>query len=518
VASAIHTNIQRGRRSGLQSKSHSTPTTFPARAKAFWLNLGANQKRLIGVVFLGLLLLGGGLFGRAQSNAYVELYPLKMNSEDVKDVSTVLTELQIEHQVKLTGDQVLVHPSKRLLAQARLAERNLPRRNPEPTPEEEGFSQTRDSRVAAERRKLESEIVHTLRELESVNDARVRIAVPESRFFAQDDKPVTASVLLKVAGSGRLSEETVTGIASLIAHSVPELAVENVTILDHDGQSIKIQEDAEGTRFDIQRDQERHLQAKLQEALARVYGSRVHAVVNLDLDFSHEEQRRYTPGDVSDRGKVEDSLQRFEETLQGGEKDSDRNYKELKESVNYKYAENYFARLRREATVERLTATVMVDGAGEKEVEDVRSIVAGCIGLDESRGDHVYVSGAPWNRSLMDQWNDQPMPLTQPSVEQNGSFAETTGWVALGVTLTLLSCLVGSALVKRTKPILPVALGGEGAAGPQGIVGHEQSKNGENTGLGETACHQNGRVQALEQMIQAEPSKVLTHLKSTWLS
>jgi flagellar M-ring protein FliF len=358
--------------------------------------------------------------------------------------------------------------------------------------------------------------VNTLRQIEWINDARVKLAFPKSTYFVDKQTSVTASVFLKVGGSGTLSAQTVQGIASLVSHSVPELSPENVSILDHEGQEITQRVREHDAEFELEAKREQRLQEKLQEALRHQFGARVHSVVNLSLDFSQEERRRYTPGEVSDHGSVEDSVQRMEETLEGGGEAGDKNYSEKKEAVNYKYSENYFATLRKRPTVERITASVMVDGASDSEVADIKGIVRGAIGIDESRNDEIFVSTAPWNRDMLEVW-EQPTPAGSESSNYQNP-AQSAALVALGVGLALAGLGLGALLLKRVKPIMPMGLGESGVSPVQDIVSHRKDKSGNTTLSDATAVQGSGRVQALEEMVLSEPSKVLTHLKSTWLN
>ena len=79
----------------------------------------------IGLLIAGILAMAG-VQGNAHVNRFTDLYPIKMNTEDVRDVSMELTKAQIEHTVSPTNDSILLHPKDKTRAQALLADAGLP--------------------------------------------------------------------------------------------------------------------------------------------------------------------------------------------------------------------------------------------------------------------------------------------------------------------------------------------------------------------------------------------------------
>lgn len=507
------------RRSSSNSRSHG-PSKNSAFDKAVGLFNGLSKRTKIGlIVFLALSIAGLALgYTNQVRGAYVDLYPLKMSRVDVQEISRALTERQFPHTVSPGQDQVLVEPTHRLEAQAYLMSLSLPRSKPPQEPDGKVTPRTRFEQLEASRVNLENQLAFTIRELESVADARVSIAVPERSYLSDDKKTVKASVFLKMAPGFELDRKTSRGVISMVAHSVPELSEENVMILDHLGFDMVSREKPENFEQELEREEERYLREKLQEALSKLYGpDRVHAIVDLSLDFSQEERRVYTPGSPTDDGMVKDSIQLVHEMLEGGSDNADRKYDQRKEAVNYKYVENYFAKLRTKAKVERLTAIVMVDGASESEVDTIMKIVKGGIGIDETnRNDEVYVSILPWNHRIMGIWDQNLSPVFKPETETGPSPMN----VAMAVLAAVFGCaLAGFLMVRRYRPFLGVDLGGGTASEYRtvGIVDSHHNKGGWQAVLtdGQTKV---SRTEALERIVGTEPSRAADILRSTWLS
>jgi len=471
---------------------------------------GKTKMAIGGLLLLFVMVLGCGARA-AQSNRFVDLYPVKMSEESVREVSMALTDHRVVHTVAPAQDGILLHPSEVRDAQAYLAGRSLPRFHPQDTGKKP-FSPTSLQQLQHQRQQLESELVYTLRQVDGVIDARVRLAFPDKTYFRDDSKIVTASVYLQLSKN----LESVAGIASLVAHSVPELQPENVTIVDQNGKEIGRTEEPLGLEYRVQTQMEERLQEKLQLALGKMYGQGVHAVVDLTLDFSQEEVRRYTPGSVSDDGMVKDSIQLVHEMLEGSTQETSKKYDQKKEAINYKYTENYFAKLRQRAKVERITASVLVNNASDEEKAMIENIVKGAIGIDESRNDQVYVSTAPWNQQVMQTWSQPVAPMAVADSEKEPSSPLDYAGLAIGCCLVLAAS--GLVLTRRTKPVLGGGRIPRQNAACQGIVDHKQSKDGSGTLDTAQTAPQQDRVQSLEALMDSQPQKVASLLRSTWLS
>jgi flagellar biosynthesis/type III secretory pathway M-ring protein FliF/YscJ len=507
MATGIHTSVPRGRRSQLSAK----PTKETPWTKAVSILSGMSSKARYGLVGAVLLIVIGVSWQTysIQTNQFGALYPLKLNSEDVSDISTILIRHGIEHTVPPTMDGIELHPQDKLRARALLAGHSLPRRIVE-SPEPDSTMPTSDMRRATEIRRLESELVYTLRQMEGVNDARVKLAIPRKTYFQDDNRAVKASVFLDLSGGYSIKPEVAKGVASLVSYSVPELQADNVILLDPDGKAIEVA--VEGPQTLAQREED--LQRKLQLALSRVFGNRVHAVVNIEYDTSQEERRRSTPGGPKHDGYLKSGEQFFEEMLTGETEEDAKNYGTVKKAVNYVYAENALVSVRMEPKINRLTATVLVDGASRDEVAEVREMVKGAIGIDESRADEVVVSGLPWIRDDLWQPNPAPLPVIETTGTNSGPLLEA---LALGLGMFLLGIVGAGFLNRRTKPLFGLPMATTKNENMTTIVDHNQQKNGQFTTTGTTSSN-SGRMEVLENLVNSRPEKVATLLRSTWLS
>ncbi len=84
-------------------------------------------------------------------------------------------------------------------------------------------------------RSLEGELARSIQSLGSVSAARVHLALPKPSVFVRDQQKPTASVLLNLQPGRALDPGQVSAIVHLVASSVPELTVGNVTVVDQNG-------------------------------------------------------------------------------------------------------------------------------------------------------------------------------------------------------------------------------------------------------------------------------------------
>lgn len=512
MATGIQTGM-RSRRSGF-AQQQPEKTNYIQKASAFWGGL-TKKTKLIGIGSILLMIcLAGATHNSVSSNQFVDLYPIKMNIGDVQDVSMELTMAQIEHNVAPTQDGIQLHPKDKTRAQALLAAAGLPQFKPSGADNRNSATTTRDMRIEQQRLKLEGDIAQTLRAMNGIRQARVKIALPPRTYFKDKSLSVKASVFLTLSPGFEVSQSMAQGIGSLVAHSVPELQRENVSIHDSKGERIQVEPAPESMHMKVQMERQRALQSELQTALNHIYGDRAYAVVNLSLDFSHEEIRRYTPGGVGDDGVVKDSSQVQIESLRNtGEKGEDgKDYEERKEAVNWKVRENYYARLRQYAEVERITATVLVDGAADSEVESIKDLVRGSIGIDDGRADQVYVNTLPWQNPDI-AVEPEPLPAPAQVQEENTSVA---AWAAMAGMFGLACGLSAAFLTSRTKPFFANASTPGGVESPHGIVDHNTNKSGASQNSSDETLH-GTRMEALEKLVKAEPGKSAALLK-TWMN
>ncbi len=131
--------------------------------------------------------------------------------------------------------------------------------------------------------------------LDDVDFARVSLVIPETELFAEDQKPVTASVILQPKPGSDISENRgkIEGIVKLIQFAVEGLQAENITISDTRGTLLNDFEGLEDVdRLNLtsrmlrqKRALETQYTASIMKSLSNVFTESRVDIVNFDIDL-----------------------------------------------------------------------------------------------------------------------------------------------------------------------------------------------------------------------------------------
>ena len=145
---------------------------------------------------------------------------------------------------------------------------------------------------------IEIELARTIAEISTIETARVHLAAPKQSVFVRDRQPAKASVIVKPYRGRVVDPAQVLSIVHLVSASVPYLATQDVTVVDHYGNLLTgSNADKDGTpalnnaRFEAEREAE--LAERIRELLIPALGGgNVRTVVNLEMDFTQRETTR----------------------------------------------------------------------------------------------------------------------------------------------------------------------------------------------------------------------------------
>ncbi len=155
------------------------------------------------------------------------------------------------------------------------------------------------------RRALQGELERTIGELDSVEQARVHIAIPEHTLFTEQQEKPTASVTLKLRQGVTPSQGEINAIVHLVSSSVEGLPKENVTVVDTNGTLLSSGDMAFGggggalaSRLQLQTQVESRYQQALETVLDRIVGpgkSVTRVSAELDFDQKQAQEESYKP-------------------------------------------------------------------------------------------------------------------------------------------------------------------------------------------------------------------------------
>ena len=168
----------------------------------------------------------------------------------------------------------------------------------------DGLVATEFQQKINETRALEGEIARTIRAMQGIRGVRVHLVLPRREPFARDRQDAQASVMLTMAGVGRLDREGIQAILNLVSAAVPGLRPQNIAIVDSRGDLLaRAGEPVGPTATALSTEEVRHatelrLARAVEEMLERSLGAghvRAEAAVRMSFDRMNQTEERYDP-------------------------------------------------------------------------------------------------------------------------------------------------------------------------------------------------------------------------------
>ncbi|WP_448502411.1 flagellar basal-body MS-ring/collar protein FliF [Sphingomonas sp.] len=149
------------------------------------------------------------------------------------------------------------------------------------------------------RQARETEIARSIAEIDSVAEARVHLATPETSVFVRDQSAPSASVIVRLEAGRTLSTAQVRSIVNLVAASVPGMKPDNVTIVDQMGALLSEDSGRPASVGDQRIDYQRRVEDKYRLQLAKlltplVGAGNFSAEVQADVDLDEAQATRET--------------------------------------------------------------------------------------------------------------------------------------------------------------------------------------------------------------------------------
>lgn len=408
--------------------------------RALWGRLGRTQRMALVGVAGGALVFGFIFLNMGRTQTFVTAF----TNLDPKDSAAVVEQLKadgIAYQTSADGSTVKVPAEKLADARLKMAAKGLPAGGAVGFElfDKTSFGVTDFVQHVNYQRALEGELSRTINTLAQVEGSRVHIVVPKQELFVSQQKPATASVVLRLRSGRSLNEGDLKGIAHMIARSVEGLDEQNITILDaagkllYDGGSRDSSAGLSATQLEMQRAVEQGIEQQLQSLLDRVAGpSRAAVRVRADMDFAQSErlQETYTPGGPNNQG-VPRSSASTQETYTGqpgtgGQPGTAANlpgtragavaagsgasqYQRTENTTNYEVNKDITKTVRGPGEIKRLSVSVLLDSSiPEQDALGLRDAVSAAAGINQQRGDQIVVTTAAFSNPQVD-----PIPVAK---------------------------------------------------------------------------------------------------------
>ena len=378
----------------------------------------STMRRIALVVAVGTILAVAGIVWYFSQTEYRVLY----SGLSIDDAGTVTGKLQAQNipfKLGAGGTAVLVPADQVQQARVSLAGEGMAFRGGK------GFEIFDDSSLGMTpfvqnvnyNRALQAELARSIGQMEPIASARVHIVRPESSAFVRDQKPTTASVMLKLKPGATLNRSTAQAITALVSHAVEGLTDDSVTLVDaSNGRLLSdMRSDVDGTpstQLEYRRQLEDYLASKAEELLGKSLGyGKAIIKVTADVNFKRvkEKKETYSP---EDRVAVSERVTNSNTTsggaggargVAGAGSNTGRsnpaaasgggNAKEETVQTDYLVSKTVREFEDKLGNIERLTIAAMVDlsGGGETpstlSMEEVRKLIKQAVGFKQGRDD-----------------------------------------------------------------------------------------------------------------------------------
>ena len=248
----------------------------------------------------------------ARSPEYRVLYST-LTDADGGRIITQLDAMGIPYEFSEGGQALLIPADQVRQTRLRLAEQGLPEASGVgfELMDDQAFGISQFAEQVNYQRALEGELARTIGTLGSVERARVHLAMAKPSVFVRESEPASASVVLDLQPGRVLGEGQVNAIVHMVSSSVPQLAVDDVTVIDQNGdllsRSNRNTNQLDGSQLDYVNNLEDQYAQRIEAILAPIVGARnVRAQVTAQVDFSQREQtaERYGPNQPPNEAAV----------------------------------------------------------------------------------------------------------------------------------------------------------------------------------------------------------------------
>jgi flagellar M-ring protein FliF len=293
---------------------------------------------------------------------------------------------------------------------------------------------------------MEQELAKTITQIDSIQTARVHLAMPKQSVFVRDRTPPKASIVVTPFPGRAITQTQVQALIHLVSSSVPLMTTENVTVVDNHGKLIT--ESTGEASLGLTAAQSQHKQKmeevyrqRVTQILSPIVGdSNVRSQVNMSLDFTQtetttedfdtKEKGPKTRSEASsedrnsakDAGGIPGSLSNTApaspttttntaSNSNANANSADRSTITARSTRNYEIDRSVRHVKGATGTVERLSVAVVINERApvstkndkgeviegkatpytDEEIQNMQSLVRGVVGYNEARGDVVTV-------------------------------------------------------------------------------------------------------------------------------
>lgn len=458
---------------------------------------------------IGLAVLAALWFGQQKPEQKVLFSGI--SDRDSGAIIGALEQLNVPFSFAEGGRAIMVPANKVHDTRARLAAQGLPKSGVA------GFELMEKQKLGVSQfheqinyqRALEGELSQSVAALDSIEAARVHLAIPKPSVFLRDEQKPSASVVIHASGGGTLNAKQVQAIVHLVSSSVAQLSPERVSVIDQNGRLLSNTDNSAANAPDPSQlryvdELQNLIRRQIETILVPVEGAEnIRAAVRADIDFSRTEQAAeiYKPNSGSEPSTI--ATQQVKESsgsdasggggiagaaanqpagaAAGGSGTSTSSSKET--NTNYMVDKTIRVTQQPVGAIQRLSVAVVLnhktatgpDGAASKrphtpeELAQIEKLVKEAMGFKAERGDTLSVTSSGFVDTTPAPVEAPPFYAPFLNLETGISAAKNLGALLLGlfIYMKVIKPLMRRILAASPKPTAQSAGGDIDGANPE---------------------------------------------------
>lgn len=406
-------------------------------------------KKSMPLILIALAILLFGLsYAWINTPAYRPL-SISMSEADQQSAFETLKAAEFKPVVDTSSGQITIPANKYHEARIFLASKGIPKNGAmgiESLKDQSAMTTSQFMEQVRYVAAMEQELAKTITQIDSIQTARVHLAMPKQSVFVRDRTPPKASIVVTPFPGRAITQTQVQALIHLVSSSVPLMTTENVTVVDNHGKLIT--ESTGEASLGLTAAQSQHKQKmeevyrqRVTQILSPIVGdSNVRSQVNMSLDFTQtetttedfdtKEKGPKTRSEASsedrnsskDAGGVPGSLSNTAPASpttttntaansNANANSADRSTITARSTRNYEIDRSVRHVKGATGTVERLSVAVVINERApvstkndkgeviegkatpytDEEIQNMQSLVRGVVGYNEARGDVVTV-------------------------------------------------------------------------------------------------------------------------------
>ena len=449
-----------------------------AQAERLWANLLAlGAKRLAALAAIGIIVFAAtGVAGYYLSRPSMEVLYSGLDRDDVVNIGSTLRQAGVAFDVTADDTSIMVPVGQASFARMTLAEKGLPHSGSvgnELYDKLGSLGLTSFMQEVTRVRAVEGELARTIQMMRGVKAARVHVVMADEGSFRRERQPPSASVIIRTDGA----DDRMLGqaIRHLVSSAIPDMKVDEVTVLNVDGRLLASGSDSLDKSPDNLLGLEKEVTQDIREKITRTLAPylslqnfQVSVAARLNADKTQTNETIYNPDQRAERSVrvvkekqnsqnaagqppagVDANLPKTNKTPTDTKQSNDATDKR-EELTNYEISSKQIQTTSSGFVIDGLSVAVLVNrsallralgdkatpDAMDKQMKDIEQLVSTAAGVRKDRGDSVKVAVVDFADADRDLAPVAPPSYMELAMRQSGSFV-TAGAVVLAAVLLI---------------------------------------------------------------------------------